>query len=235
MVEKGLLQPQPDVVALGGIALHGGGFSLGQSPGFARGGAGIKQQPVDGEADRPIPAVGGAIGKQAAAATITSTHVDIGNGGVRGAAATGGKQRQLRQEPCGCGLLLLGQGIPGGEDRLELGVVLVGRQQALLQIQGPACLQGDRIAGAGVDLRGQVEHHGQASAGHGPIRQGLDQVFLVAGFDGAPAQHIQPGYQASLLEIQGVLQDHEIVAHIGILNSHQLVSLLQLVVGLADL
>ena len=118
---------------------------------------------------------------------------------------------------------------------MEFGVVLVGRQQALLQVQGPAGLQGDRIAGAGVDIWGEVEHHGQASAGYGPIGQCLDQIFLIAGFDGAPAKHIQPGHQASLFEIQGVLQDHQIAAHIGILNPHQLVSLLQLVIGLAHL
>ena len=78
MVEEGLLQPQPDVIALGGVLLNGGCLPLGQGPGFSSGGAGIKQQPVDGEADRPIPTVGRAIGKCRAAATTAAADRVVG-------------------------------------------------------------------------------------------------------------------------------------------------------------
>ncbi len=49
------------------------------------------------------------------------------------------------------------------------------------------------------------------------------------------AQHIEPGHQSRLLEIEGVLEDDQVVAHRGVADAHQLVGLLELVVGLAHL
>ena len=235
MVEEGLLQPQTDVVAGGGVLLGRGGFPLGEGAGLTGGGAGIEEQPGHGEAHRPIPGIGGGEGQGGGAATAAAPQFKVAEAGKVAAAAGVSKQRQLGQQArCG-GLLLLRQGLARGQDRFELGVAAVGRQQARLEIQRPARQHHDRIAGAGGDLGRQVEQHRQPPARHGAISHGLNQRFFIGGLDRAAPQHIEARHQAGLLEIEAVLQDHQIVAHVRVVDAHQLPLLLQLVVGLAHL
>ena len=235
VVEEGGFQPQPDGVALGGVLLGGGAGPFGQGLGPAGGGAGIEHQPAQRQPHRPVVAVAVHHGRHAdrTAAARAGAHIKgVEVGAIAGAI---GEQRQLGQQRGGGGIPLAGQGFAGGQDRLQLRVAAVGRQQALLQVEGPAGHGADRVAGAGGDLRRQVEHRRQLAPGDGAIGQGLDQRFLVAGFDGAPAHHIQPRHQPRLFEVEGVPQDQQVVAHGGIKDAHGLVGLLQLVVGLADL
>ena len=73
------------------------------------------------------------------------------------------------------------------------------------------------------------------AASHCPIRQGLDQGFFIGGLNCPAPQHIEPGHQAGLLEVEGVLQDHQVVAQVGVVDAHQLLVLLELVIGLTHL
>ena len=57
---------------------------------------------------------------------------------------------------------------------------------------------------------------------------------MVTGLNGAAAQDIDPGHQTRQFQIEGVLQDQQVIAHRGVLDADVLIGLLQLVVGLAD-
>ena len=153
-----------------------------------------------------------------------------------GAAAAGvGKQRQPWQQARSGGLALLGQSRPSSQDRLQLRIAPVGRQQAGLQIEGPAGLHHDRVAGAGSHAGGQVEQHRQLAARHRPVGQGLDQGLFIGGLDGPAPQHIEPGHQTRLLEVERVLQYYQVVAQVGVVDAHKLLVLLELVIGLTHL
>ena len=90
-----------------------------------------------------------------------------------------------------------------------------------------------RVAGGWGQARLEVEQGGQAPAGDGAVGEGLGEQFLAFRLDGAAPQQVEPRHQSSLLEGQHVLQDHEIVAEVGVTDPHQLVAALQVVVGLA--
>ena len=77
MVEEGLLDPQADVVARGGVLLGGSRLQFGEGSRLASGGAGIKQQPGEGESRRPVPAVGGGEGQGGGTAAATSAKIKI--------------------------------------------------------------------------------------------------------------------------------------------------------------
>ena len=127
---------------------------------MSAGGAGIKQQPPHAEPQGPVvtAVVEHVVDSGTAAASVFGNHVvhllvDAVGAGIA-------EQRQLGEQLRSHRITALGQCLAGGQDGFQLGVAAIGRQQAGLQIKRPIRHRHDRIAGAGRDLRVEVEHHG---------------------------------------------------------------------------
>lgn len=229
MVVEGGFEALADGVALPGQALVGAGRGGAAGSHGAGGNAAIEEAPVQLQSRGPVGALVEQLGDEGRAAAAFQADHRLGDHPL--AIAAGGHQPQAGQQLGGAAIGLAQEGVAGGLQGPELGVVAPATHDGLLQIEGPGGLQPHRPTGPQADIEGDIDQVAELALS--AQLQGLGlleavQALLQGGFGPEP---VEPWHQTRLLQRRHLVAHHRVTVGDGPANALQLVGKLQAVVS----